>query len=97
MAILSSAAFDATTEVDRASLTFGATGDEASLHLHGGRNAVPNCGVEDVDGDGLADLVCHFDTQKAGFSAGSTEGILKGQTTGGLDLIGQDAVRTVGK
>lgn len=97
VAILSGAGFDATTDVARESLTFGATGDEASLQLRGGRNAVPNCGVEDVDGDGLPDLVCHFDSQTSDFGAGDTEGILKGQTTEGINLLGRDAVRTVGK
>jgi hypothetical protein len=53
--------------------------------------------VEDLDGDGLADLVCHFETQKAGFDSSSVEGILKGSTTDGSGITGSDAVRTVGK
>jgi hypothetical protein len=88
VAILSSADFDATTEVDRSSLTFGRTGDEDSL---------VRCspGGEDVNGDGLPDLVCHFSTQAAGFQSGDTEGILKGMTVNGVPIVGSDSVKIV--
>ena len=89
VAILSSADFDATTEVDRTSLTFGRTGDEESL---------TKCTAdEDVNSDGLDDVVCHFNTQDTGFVKGDTEGILKGQTTGGTAILGSDTVKIVGK
>jgi hypothetical protein len=94
VAILSTGDFNAANEVDRASLTFGKTGDEKSLHLRG-RSGVPNCGEEDVNGDGLSDLVCHFSTQAAGFARGDTEGILKGMTIAGDTFLGIDEVRTV--
>ena len=94
VAILSSNIFDAPAEVDRSSLTFGRTGDEDSLHLRG-RNGVPNCGVEDVNNDGLADLVCHFETQETDFEIGDSEGVLKGQTTGSTDFEARDSVRIV--
>jgi hypothetical protein len=55
VAILSSNVFDAPAEVDRLSLTFGRTGNEASL-------AFCSVGGEDVNADGRADLVCHFTT-----------------------------------
>jgi hypothetical protein len=89
VAILSSLLFDAPNEVETNSLTFGRTGDEASLRFcnpHG----------EDVNGDGQLDLVCHFDTRKAGFVAGDTEGILKGLALGPNALIGSASVRIVG-
>ena len=73
VAILSTASFDATSEIDRTSLTFGRTGDEASLASCGE-------GKDDVSGDGLPDLVCHCYTQIAGFQEGDTEAILKGVT-----------------
>ncbi len=88
VAILSTEAFDAPGEVDPESLTFGRTGDEASLARCGR-------GGEDVNDDGLADLVCHFTTQETGFARGDTEGVLKGQTLGGKPLEGRDAVRIV--
>jgi hypothetical protein len=74
VALLSSAQFDA-TKVDRSSLTFGASGDEPSLR---------RCGKEgeDVNRDGRPDLVCHFDTQIAGFEPGDDEGIVRGTREG---------------
>lgn len=85
VAILSSATFDATT-LDPATLTFGHTGDEVSLL---------RCNESDVNGDGLTDLVCHFSTPLTGFVVGDIEGILRGQTTGGIYVEGRDSVRIV--
>jgi hypothetical protein len=86
VAILSTADFNALSQVDRASLTFGRTGEEHSL-------ASCNKGGEDVNGDGWLDLVCQFKTQSSGFQIGNTEGILKGLTVDGLFLEGSDSVR----
>jgi hypothetical protein len=71
VALLSSAEFDA-LKVIVESLTFGATGDENSRRSCGK-------GGEDVNGDGRLDLVCHFETQLADFTAGSSVGFLKGK------------------
>lgn len=85
VAVLGSADFDAPVEVDRATLTFGRTGDEASLR---------HCGdAEDVNGDAFLDLVCHFEALAAGFQPGDTMGHLKGATTAGVPIAGSDAVR----
>ena len=88
VAILSTPDFDAPSEVDKSSLTFGITGDEDSL-------AKCTKSSEDVNGDGLQDVVCHFKTQDTGFEKGDTEGILKGTTLGGVPFEGRDAVRIV--
>jgi hypothetical protein len=85
VAILSSATFDAPAVVDRATLTFGRTGDEDSFSHCGGSG-------EDVNADGLADLVCHFNTQDAAFALGDTLGILKGATLDGVAFQGTDTV-----
>jgi hypothetical protein len=79
---------DAPAEVNRTSLTFGRSGDEESL-------AFCTRSAEDVNGDGLLDLVCHFQTQQTGFQASDTEGILKGQTMDGTPIEGRDAVRII--
>jgi len=50
---------------------------------------------EDVNGDGLLDVVCHFNTQDTGFQEGDTEGILQGQTVDGTPIEGRDSVRIV--
>ncbi len=88
VAVLSTLGFDAPAEINRDSLRFGRTGDELSLsHCGGG---------EDVNGDQLADLVCHFFAQRTGFQAGDTEGILRGETVGGTAIEASDSVRIVG-
>jgi hypothetical protein len=89
VAILSSADFDAVNETMKPLLTFGRTGGEASLR------GCDDFG-EDVDGDGLLDLVCRFDNETAGFETDDTEAILRGQTTGGLDMEGTAPIRIVG-
>ena len=86
VAILSSAGFDAADGVDITSLTFGSTGNEPSL---------ARCAAEDVNGDGLADLVCHFYTQLTGFRAADTNAVLKGRTIGGVAFQGTDSIRIV--
>ena len=55
VAILSTEGFDAPNQIVPNSLTFGATGDEASL-------AFCNPKGKDINGDGSEDLVCHFYT-----------------------------------
>jgi len=87
VAVLSSPTFDAVNDLDEASLTFGGTGDERSLAF---------CSdPEDVNGDNLPDLVCHFYTQSTGFLSGDTLGVLKGQTVEGVGIQGTDSVRIV--
>ncbi len=88
VAILSSPDFDAPSEVDQASLTFGRSGAEDSL-------AFCTKSAEDVNGDALLDQVCHFNTQDTGFQCGDTEGILRGQTVDGVPIEGRDSVRIV--
>lgn len=91
VAILSTTTFAAPNEVDKSSLTFGRTGDEESLHRRG-KEEIPNCSAEDINSDGLADLVCRFDSQETGFVAGDTVGILKGLLVVGTPIEGRDAV-----
>lgn len=88
VAILSEATFYAPSEIAVATLRFGRTGAEASLKRC-------NPWPEDVNADGLLDLVCHFDTQIAAFQAGDTQGVLKGETIGGVKVTGTDSVRIV--
>lgn len=88
IAILSEPGFNATARVDKASVTFGRTGDEPSLvrcNRHG----------RDENGDGLLDQVCHFAIQRMGFRLGDTVGILKGRTLDGTPIEGRDAVLIV--
>jgi hypothetical protein len=88
VAVLSSPTFDALSMTDTKTLTFGSTGDEHSL-------AFCNPNGEDVNGDGLVDLVCHFDTRQAGFRPNDTQGILRGKTSNNLPIEGSDSVRII--
>lgn len=91
VAILSQQGFDATTEVNRSSLTFGRTGDEDSLRKWG-RNEIPWCYEKDINNDNIDDLVCRFSILKTEFTLGDTVGILKGETIDGTALEGSDSV-----
>ena len=89
VAILSTSVFNATTELDKTSLTVGRSGDERSLS---------KCTAdEDVNNDWRLDVVCHFGTQKVGLQPGDLEGILKGNTIGGTFFEGMDSVSVVPK
>ena len=87
VAILSSPSFNAMS-VDPGSLTFGRTGMEESLH---------KCGAsgEDVNHDGLLDLVCHFNNQAASFQDGDLEGILMGYLRTGDNAKQQSTARRI--
>jgi hypothetical protein len=85
VAILSTDEFDAPNMVNQDSLTFGSTGEEDSLAFCNN--------PEDVNGDGLKDLVCHFYTQSTGFQCGDTEAILKGKTVAGISIEGNDSIK----
>jgi hypothetical protein len=89
VAILSTKDFNA-LNVNVQSLTFGRTGNERSL-------AFCNMGGQDVNGDGLLDLVCHFNTNSSDFHVGDTRGILKGKTLTNGQIIGADSVRIITK
>jgi hypothetical protein len=88
VALLSSPTFDA-LKVDRASLTFGATGDEQSLErcARRGHNV-------DRKENRLPDLICQFDIQKAGFEEGDEEGVLRG-TIGGMPFEGKGWLKVI--
>jgi ketosteroid isomerase-like protein len=85
VAILSTQKLHAPDMVNKDSLTFGSAGEEASL-------AFCNPKGEDINGDGLKDLVCHFYVQDASFQCGDTKGILKGSTVDGTPVEGSDSV-----
>ena len=95
VAILSSDSFNAASDTNQRSLRFGHSGNEESLHYRG--NGEPNCsGGRDHNGDGILDLLCHFNTQQTGFQREDTEGILRGQTLTSRFFEGRDRIRIVG-
>lgn len=88
VAILSSRTLDAPKELDRNSLRFGRTGAEASLSRC-------NKDAQDVNADGLPDVLCQFKTSLTGLGTGDTEVILKGKTQEGLSIEGSDTVTII--
>jgi hypothetical protein len=91
VAILSSPVFDAPSEIDWNSLTFGHTGVEDSLHRRGPAQ-VPSCHARDENNDGYDDLTCHFDTLQTGLIPGDPKGILMGMKLNGTSFSASDSV-----
>jgi hypothetical protein len=83
--ILSTAEFDVRL-IDPRSVRFGKTGNE---------NTADFCHEEDIDLDGSPDLVCHFAREGTGFQTGDPVGVLKGETTTGVPIIGQGSINVV--
>jgi len=88
VAILSNADFDATT-VDPSTVTLAG----AQVALKGKGTLMSS--VEDVNGDGLLDLVVHVRTDALQVTQTDTEAILQGETLGGTPIEGTDSVRIV--
>jgi hypothetical protein len=90
VAILSTDSFDATT-VDPSSVCFGDAEEPAQrdcTEAHGKGH------VEDVNGDGRADLLLHFEVGEAGIDFGDTTGVLTGETRDGISIEGSDTIKT---
>ena len=88
VAILSTPSFDATT-VDPNSVTLAS----APVKLRG--QGTPLASFDDVNGDGLDDLVLHVATQAFQLSTGDVVAILEGMTFDGTEIIGSDSIRIV--
>jgi hypothetical protein len=85
VATLGSASFDV-AEVDVNTLAFGSSGAPFD-HSHG-----PH--FEDVNGDGLTDLMAHFRIEETGIAFGDMDACVTGETLDGSPFKGCDAVRT---
>ena len=85
VAILSTATFDATT-VDPATVKLA--GAFVALKANG----QPMASIQDVNGDGVPDLVLQVPTSSLQLTAASTMATLTGQTFGGQNIQGTDSV-----
>jgi hypothetical protein len=81
VAILGSADFDVTGLVPE-TLVFGPA---AAPLLHDGH-------LEDANGDGIVDLLAHFDPSETGIGAGDVLACVAGETTDRLPFTGCDRV-----
>jgi hypothetical protein len=89
VAIFSTSTFDATTiDPDTLFLAGAAVGMV-------GKSGKLLCSAQDVNGDGLADLVCQFETAQLLLQPGDTIAVLVGKTFGGVAIRGQDSVNIV--
>ena len=65
-----------------------------------GRGAAPiahlNGHLQDVDLDGIMDLVTHYLTLDTGIACGDESATLTGETLGGEPIEGTDSIQTVG-
>ena len=88
VAIFSTPTFDATS-VNPLTVTLAS----APVKLKG--KGTPMSSLQDVNGDGLLDLVVHVDTSALQISESDTDAVLRGETNTGLKIIGQDSIRVV--
>jgi hypothetical protein len=89
VAILSSSTFDA-QQVDPA--TVALAGAKVKLI---GKGDKYSCSVQDVNGDGLPDLVCHVLTAQFMIEPGESVAVLEASTFGGQVIRGEDSIRIV--
>jgi len=82
VAILSTDSFDATT-IDASTVTFGPAGAPKSHD---------EAHIEDVNGDGLNDIVLHFKTQQSGIVKGDTEACITGSLIDETEISGCDSI-----
>jgi hypothetical protein len=86
VAILGSASFDVGM-VDVTTLAFGPDG-AAPAHAAGGH-------FQDVNDDGIVDLVSHYRTQETGLALGEPDACVTGETLGGTPFEGCDTILTL--
>ena len=85
VALFGSLDFDVMT-VDTASVKFG------PMHQHDLGAPVVGYSYQDVNGDGLMDIVFKFRTQETDLTPADTEACLHGMTMGGEHFCGHDSV-----
>jgi len=88
VAIFSTADFDATT-IDPSTVNLAG----ASVAIKA--NGVLQSSLQDVNGDGLMDIVVHINTEALQLTDGDVTAYLTGKTSSGVPIKGSDSVRVV--
>jgi hypothetical protein len=91
VAILTTDTFDATT-LDPSTVCFGDDDNPAQrdcTEVHGKGH------IEDVNGDGRADLLLHYETSQTGIDLGDTQACVTGKTFDGVEVQGCDTITTL--
>jgi hypothetical protein len=88
VAVFSSASFDA-TQIDPATVTL--SGASVARNNQGAWQV----SVSDVNGDGLPDMVLHFETDQLLLGPADTAAVVEGQTLGGNTFRGTDSVLVI--
>lgn len=89
VAILSTSTFDAAVMVNPATVKVAG----APVQLKG--NGEPLVVYDDVNGDGLVDLVVHVQTEAMQLSASDTKAVLEGKTWDDTSIYGEDSVTSI--
>ncbi len=74
--------------------------DPASVTLAGARvkligKGKYSCSAQDVNSDGLPDLVCHVQTAQLAIQTGDSVALLEASTLSGQRIRGEDSIRIV--
>lgn len=85
VAILGKLDFDV-SQIDTASLYFG------GLEVRVRGNKGPLCSMEDMDDDGITDLVCHFEDDATSWSTGESVAELEGLLIDGTKITGSGSI-----
>jgi N-acetylneuraminic acid mutarotase len=88
VSIFSTLDFDA-TNINPTTITLAG----ASVKLKG--KGTPMASFEDINEDGILDIVVHVDTTTLELSSGDTDAVLEGETFDGVRIRGTDSVRIV--
>lgn len=89
VAILSTPTFDA-TQVDPSTVTL------AGAHVQLiGKSGKYQCSVQDVNGDGINDLLCQVSTAQSLIQPGDSNAVLEATTFAGLPIVGQEEITIV--
>lgn len=85
VAILGSSTFDV-TQINLSTLSFNGM----AVRVKG--NGAPQCSLQNVNGDGYADLVCQFVDDPSAWLGGSTTATVKGNLNSGTPFAGSDEI-----